>query len=85
MRTIRRSGSERVGGCGAKPSEALPPGRLATEAGCFTVPGRFAAEVTVDPAVLAACKGVYQMNPKFALAVRAEADRLSGTGQPKFQ
>lgn len=44
-------------------------------------------EVTVDPAVLATYEGVYRMTPAFALAIRAEADRLfvRGTGQPEFE
>jgi hypothetical protein len=48
---------------------------------------QYPAEVTVDPAILATYEGVYQMNPKFALAIRAESGRLfvRGTGQPEFE
>lgn len=44
-------------------------------------------EVTVDPAILATFDGIYRMTPLFALAIRAEADRLfvRGTGQPEFE
>jgi len=37
--------------------------------------------------VLATYQGVYEMSPKFALTIRAEADRLfvRGTGQPEFE
>jgi D-alanyl-D-alanine-carboxypeptidase/D-alanyl-D-alanine-endopeptidase len=48
---------------------------------------QYPPEIAVDPAVLAAYQGVYQMSPKFALAIRAESDRLfvRGTGQPEFE
>jgi D-alanyl-D-alanine-carboxypeptidase/D-alanyl-D-alanine-endopeptidase len=48
---------------------------------------QYPPEVIVDPAVLATYQGVYQMTPKFALAIRAEADRLfvRGSGQPEFE
>jgi CubicO group peptidase (beta-lactamase class C family) len=48
---------------------------------------QYPPEVTVDDAVLAAYAGVYQMTPKFALAIRAESGRLfvRGTGQPEFE
>jgi CubicO group peptidase (beta-lactamase class C family) len=48
---------------------------------------QYPPEVTVDHAVLAAYQGVYRMNPKFALAIRADAGRLfvRGTGQPEFE
>jgi len=48
---------------------------------------QYPPEVAVDPAVLATYQGVYEMNPKFALTIRAEAGRLfvRGTGQPEFE
>lgn len=48
---------------------------------------QYPPEVTVENPVLAAYEGVYQMNPKFALAIRAEQGRLfvRGTGQPEFE
>lgn len=48
---------------------------------------QYPPEVAVDPAVLATYQGVYKMNPKFALTIRAEAGRLfvRGTGQPEFE
>jgi len=48
---------------------------------------QYPPEVTIDHAVLAAYEGVYQMNPKFALAIRADSGRLfvRGTGQPEFE
>ena len=48
---------------------------------------QYPPEVTIDHAVLAAYEGVYQMNPKFALAIRADFGRLfvRGTGQPEFE
>lgn len=48
---------------------------------------QYPPEVTVDPGILAAYEGVYRMNPKFALAIRAESGRLfvRGTGQPEFE
>ena len=37
--------------------------------------------------MLATYQGVYEMNPKFALTIRAEGGRLfaRGTGQPEFE
>jgi D-alanyl-D-alanine-carboxypeptidase/D-alanyl-D-alanine-endopeptidase len=48
---------------------------------------QYPPEIAIDPAVLATYQGVYQMSPKFALAIRAESDRLfvRGTGQPEFE
>jgi serine-type D-Ala-D-Ala carboxypeptidase/endopeptidase len=48
---------------------------------------QYPPEVTVDPAVLAAYQGVYEMSPKFVLTIRAEGGRLfvRGTGQPEFE
>ena len=48
---------------------------------------QYPPEVTVDDTVLTAYAGVYQMNPTFALAIRAESGRLfvRGTGQPEFE
>jgi len=48
---------------------------------------QYPPEVTIDDPVLAAYEGVYQMNPKFALAIRAESGRLfvRGTAQPEFE
>jgi CubicO group peptidase (beta-lactamase class C family) len=48
---------------------------------------QYPPEVAVDPAILASYEGTYQMTPKFALAIRAEAGRLfvRGTGQPEFE
>jgi D-alanyl-D-alanine-carboxypeptidase/D-alanyl-D-alanine-endopeptidase len=48
---------------------------------------QYPPEVAVDPAILASYQGTYQMTPKFALAIRAEAGRLfvRGTGQPEFE
>jgi serine-type D-Ala-D-Ala carboxypeptidase/endopeptidase len=48
---------------------------------------QYPPEVSVDPAVLASYQGVYQMTPKFALAIRAEADRLfvRATGQAEYE
>jgi CubicO group peptidase (beta-lactamase class C family) len=48
---------------------------------------QYPPEVTLDDPVLAGYEGVYQMNPKFALAIRAESGRLfvRGTGQPEFE
>ncbi|WP_271576595.1 serine hydrolase [Bradyrhizobium sp. CCBAU 11361] len=48
---------------------------------------QYPPEVAVDPAVLATYQGVYEMSPKFALTIRAEAGRLfvRGTGQPEFE
>jgi D-alanyl-D-alanine-carboxypeptidase/D-alanyl-D-alanine-endopeptidase len=48
---------------------------------------QYPPEVTVDPAVLVTYQGVYEMTPKFALAIRAESGRLfvRGTGQPEFE
>ena len=37
---------------------------------------QYPPEVAVDPAVLATYQGIYQMTPKFALAIRAESGRL---------
>jgi len=44
-------------------------------------------EVAVDPAVLATYDGIYRMNPKFVLVIRAEGGRLfvRGTGQAEFE
>jgi CubicO group peptidase (beta-lactamase class C family) len=48
---------------------------------------QYPPEVAVDPAILATYEGVYQMAPKFALAIRAESGRLfvRATGQPEFE
>jgi D-alanyl-D-alanine-carboxypeptidase/D-alanyl-D-alanine-endopeptidase len=48
---------------------------------------QYPPDVAVDPAILASYQGTYQMTPKFALAIRAEAGRLfvRGTGQPEFE
>lgn len=48
---------------------------------------QYPPEVSVDPDVLATYQGVYEMTPKFALAIRAESGRLfvRGTGQPEFE
>ncbi|RXH07480.1 serine hydrolase [Bradyrhizobium guangzhouense] len=48
---------------------------------------QYPPEVTVDPAVLVTYQGTYEMGPKFALGIRAEAGRLfvRGTGQPEFE
>ncbi|KJC61172.1 hypothetical protein UP10_09865 [Bradyrhizobium sp. LTSPM299] len=48
---------------------------------------QYPPEVTVDPAILAAYAGVYQLGPNFALTIRAEPERLfvRGTGQPEFE
>jgi D-alanyl-D-alanine-carboxypeptidase/D-alanyl-D-alanine-endopeptidase len=48
---------------------------------------QYPPEVAVDPAMLAAYQGTYQMTPKFALAIRADSGRLfvRGTEQPEFE
>lgn len=48
---------------------------------------QYPPEIPVDPAILAIYEGVYQMTPKFALAIRADSGRLfvRGTGQPEFE
>ncbi len=48
---------------------------------------QYPPEVTVDPAVLATYQGVYQLAPGFALAIRAEGERLfvRATGQAEFE
>ena len=48
---------------------------------------QYPPEVSVDPAMLAAYQGVYEMSPKFSLTIRAEDGRLfiRGTGQPEFE
>lgn len=48
---------------------------------------QYPPEVSVDPAVLAAYQGVYEMSPKFSLTIRADGGRLfvRGTGQPEFE
>ena len=48
---------------------------------------QYPPEVAVDAAVLAAYQGVYQMTPKFALAIRAESGRLfvRATGQAEYE
>ena len=47
---------------------------------------QYPPEITVDPTVLATYEGIYQMTPRFALAIRAESGRLfvRATGQPEF-
>jgi hypothetical protein len=37
---------------------------------------QYPAEIGVDPTILAGYEGIYQMTPKFALAVRADSGRL---------
>jgi len=48
---------------------------------------QYPPEVAVDPAILETYQGVYQLTPKFVLAIRAESGRLfvRGTGQPEFE
>jgi hypothetical protein len=48
---------------------------------------QYPPEITVDPTVLATYEGIYQMTPRFALAIRAESGRLfmRATGQPEFE
>jgi serine-type D-Ala-D-Ala carboxypeptidase/endopeptidase len=48
---------------------------------------QYPPEVAVDPAVLATYQGIYQMTPKFALAIRAESGRLfvRATGQAEYE
>lgn len=48
---------------------------------------QYPPEIPVAAAMLAAYEGVYQMTPKFSLAIRAESGRLfvRGTGQPEFE
>jgi D-alanyl-D-alanine-carboxypeptidase/D-alanyl-D-alanine-endopeptidase len=48
---------------------------------------QYPPEVAVDPAILAAYEGVYQMSPKFSLTIRAQSGQLfvRGTGQPEFE
>jgi CubicO group peptidase (beta-lactamase class C family) len=48
---------------------------------------QYPSEIPVDPAILATYEGVYQMSPKFSLAIRAQSGQLfvRGTGQPEFE
>jgi CubicO group peptidase (beta-lactamase class C family) len=48
---------------------------------------QYPPQVSVDPVVLAAYEGSYQMTARFALAIRADSGRLfvRGTGQPEFE
>lgn len=48
---------------------------------------QYPPEIVVDAAILKTYQGVYQMNPKFSLAIRAEGGSLfvRGTGQPEFE
>jgi D-alanyl-D-alanine-carboxypeptidase/D-alanyl-D-alanine-endopeptidase len=48
---------------------------------------QYPPEVSVDPAVLAAYEGTYQLAPNFALVIRAEDGRLfvRATGQNEFE
>jgi CubicO group peptidase (beta-lactamase class C family) len=48
---------------------------------------QYPPEITVDPTVLATYEGIYQMTPRFALAIRAESSRVfvRATGQPEFE
>ncbi|MGZ5877212.1 MAG: serine hydrolase [Bradyrhizobium sp.] len=48
---------------------------------------QYPPEIVVDAAILKTYQGVYQMTPKFSLAIRAEGGSLfvRGTGQPEFE